>query len=100
MKPSIQPVPQNYIKSFLALPVTHSSLFGQDFKKSSDKVIKEQAKVIAPATFRQYSSRGYPLDQRFRSGHSAKPYYSNQSDSTSHSSFRYQNRGRPSEASN
>ena len=37
--------------SFLKLPITHSSLFGEDFEKSSDKVVKEHqaiSKVVKP----------------------------------------------------
>ena len=30
-----------YIKSFLKLPITQQSLFGEDFYKLSEKVVKE-----------------------------------------------------------
>ena len=58
-----------YKSSFLKLPVTHSSLFGEDFEKSSDKVIKEHnaiSKVIKPKPKKFFSNQSQSNQPPFR----------------------------------
>ena len=68
-----------YKPSFLKLPITHSSLFGEDFEKSSDKVVREHnaiSKVVKPKwkkPFIPIQPQSKPL-QPFRGGNSRGNY--------------------------
>ena len=47
-----------YKSAFLKLPVSRSSLFGDDFEKSSDKVIKECTATAKVIRSKNFSERG------------------------------------------
>ena len=71
-----------YKKSFLKLPVKHDNLFGEDFEKSSKRVIEEHSscsRVIAPPRRNNFNFR---------------PQSENRFDNTAHEKFR--GRGRSS----
>lgn len=83
-------IASNHIKrdlrsSFLKLPILHTSLFGEDFDKSADTVMKEQsdtAKVLAstPSTSRFPSKPSYPSAPRPQVPNFRPPYQPSSSD--------------------